>query len=87
MSTDHTTNTPAEISNIADKVEILHRSSQQMIHLMEMQIDAIIIADPKKIEELSDLHASLSIRYSEHEREFIEELTKCWDLPPVEKKR
>ena len=30
MSTDHTTNTPAEISNIADKVEILHRSSQQM---------------------------------------------------------
>jgi hypothetical protein len=66
---------PTEIRVIAEKVEQLHVSSSRMIDVMERQIDAIIASNTSKIEELANLHATLTIRYTENEQDFINELS------------
>ncbi|MCG8372570.1 MAG: flagellar export chaperone FlgN [Balneolales bacterium] len=65
---------PQEIQTLAEKVESLHESSKKMIEVMECQIEAIIASNSQKIEELSGIHATLTMKYSDQEREFIEEL-------------
>lgn len=65
---------PQEIKVISEKVELLHESSNKMIEVMERQIDAIIASNTTKIEELATLHASLTVRYTENEQDFINEL-------------
>lgn len=66
---------PKEIEILSQKINSLHESSNKMIELMECQIDAIIASNTSKIEELSSLHASLTIRYTENEQDFISELS------------
>lgn len=66
---------PEAIQKISEKVELLHQSSSKMIEVMERQIDAIIHSNSQKIEELANLHASLTVRYTENEQEFIDELS------------
>ena len=66
---------PKEIKVISEKVELLHESSNKMIEVMERQIDAIIASNTTKIEELANLHASLTVRYTENEQDFINELS------------
>ena len=68
-------NMPKEIQAISEKVELLHESSSRMIDVMERQIDAIISSNTNQIEELANLHSTLTIRYTENEQEFIEELS------------
>lgn len=67
--------TPEQIRTISEKVELLHQSSNKMIEVMERQIDAIIHSNSQQIEELASLHASLTIRYTENEQDFIQELS------------
>lgn len=66
---------PREMQVISEKVELLHESSNKMIDVMERQIDAIIASNTSQIEELANLHASLTIRYTENEQDFINELS------------
>jgi phosphoglucomutase len=66
---------PKEIRVIAEKVEQLHKSSSKMIDLMERQIDAIIASNTSKIEELANLHTTLTLSYTENEQDFINELS------------
>jgi len=66
---------PKEIQVISEKVELLHQSSNKMIEVMERQIDAIIASNTSQIEELASLHATLTIRYTENEQDFINELS------------
>jgi len=72
---DRTLEMPKEIKAISEKVELLHESSKNMIEIMERQIDAIITSNTSKIEELANLHATLTIRYTENEQDFINELS------------
>ncbi len=72
--TDHK-NTPKEIQVISEKVDLLHESSNKMIEVMERQIDAIISSNTNQIEELANLHATLTIKYTENEQDFINELS------------
>lgn len=67
--------TPEQIRIISEKVEQLHQSSNKMIEVMERQIDAIVHSNTQQIEELANLHASLTVRYTENEQEFIQELS------------
>ncbi|MBO6793890.1 MAG: flagellar export chaperone FlgN [Balneolaceae bacterium] len=66
---------PKEIQAISEKVELLHESSNRMIDVMERQIEAIISSNTNQIEELANLHSTLTIRYTENEQDFIEELS------------
>lgn len=68
-------NMPKEIQAISEKVELLHESSNRMIDVMERQIEAIISSNTTQIEELANLHSTLTIRYTENEQEFIQELS------------
>lgn len=65
---------PQPIQALSEKIELLHSSSNQMIEVMERQIEAIIASNTSQIEELANLHASLTIRYTENEQDFINEL-------------
>ncbi len=73
MNTDK--NIPKEILALSEKVELLHESSNKMIEVMERQIEAIISSNTSKIDELANLHAALTIRYTENEQDFINELS------------
>lgn len=66
---------PEQMRLIAEKVTLLHKSSTKMIEVMENQIDAIIASNTAKIEELASMHASLTVKYTENENEFIQELS------------
>lgn len=66
---------PKEMQAISEKVELLHESSNRMIDVMERQIDAIISSNTNQIEELANLHSTLTIRYTENEQDFIQELS------------
>ena len=66
---------PKQIRVISEKVEMLHQSSNKMIEVMERQIDAIVHSNTQQIEELANLHATLTVRYSANEQEFIQELS------------
>ena len=70
-----TKETPEQIRVISEKVEQLHQSSNKMIEVMERQIDAIVHSNTQQIEELANLHATLTVRYTENEQEFIQELS------------
>lgn len=76
---------PKEIQVISEKVELLHESSNKMIEVMERQIDAIIASNTTKIEELANLHATLTIRYTENEQDFINELSTILNSAPERK--
>lgn len=78
-------NIPNEIQKISEKVELLHQSSNKMIDVMERQIDAIIHSNSKQIEELASLHATLTIRYTENEQDFISELSNILSARQVKK--
>ncbi|MTI86458.1 MAG: hypothetical protein FH748_00665 [Balneolaceae bacterium] len=69
----------SSLQDIAEIVELLDNSSKQIIGIMEKQIDAVIASDASRIEELSEVHTSLSERYREHEKQFIEELSALFD--------
>ena len=68
-------NMPQEIKVISEKLELLYESSSNMIEVMERQIEAIIASNTNEIEELSHLYGSLTSRYSENEKDFINELS------------
>lgn len=68
--------THPQLTQLAIKIENLHNSSTEMLKLMEDQIDAIISSNIIKIEKLSSMHDSLSVKYKIHEDEFINELKK-----------
>jgi hypothetical protein len=68
-------NMPKEIKVISEKLELLYESSNNMIEVMERQIEAIIASNTNEIEELSYLYGSLTSRYSENEKDFINELS------------
>lgn len=79
------TKMPKEIQAISEKVELLHDSSNRMIEVMERQIEAIISSNTNQIEELANLHSTLTIRYTENEQEFIQELSAILSTTPEKK--
>lgn len=54
----------------------LDKTSKQLLDVMDAQIQAIILSDTAKVEELTEQNSILKALYKQHENEFVNELQK-----------
>ena len=67
-------NSESKLNNLASHVESLDNIFERLLQTMEGQIEAIVSADPKSIEVLTEKHSALSSEYKTAEKKFISEL-------------
>lgn len=73
-------NSDLKLRNLAGHVESINRIFGRLIQSMEGQIEAIISANPKAIEKMTEEHSVLSVEYKSAERDFISELKNLFKI-------
>ncbi|TVQ66301.1 MAG: hypothetical protein EA360_06675 [Balneolaceae bacterium] len=62
------------LNKLSMYVDLLNDTFVQLHDTMEGQIEAIVSANPQRIEELTEEHSTLSFRYKQLEKDFVLEL-------------